>query len=102
MSERMADVFDQMREVEKRLETVKARASRNLVYPVTRDEALWLCERVENVLRTIKDAQVTYGLIDTDKPVEQMAGPMMTERGALVAALAEPGRWPDQRTPLGP
>lgn len=93
----VTDVFEQICEVEKRLETIKARASRVLVYPITRGEALWLCARLENVLRTIRDATVTYGLIDLDKPVEEMAGSMMIERDALVAALAEPERWPGQK-----
>jgi hypothetical protein len=40
------------------------------------------------VLATIQDAQVTYGIIDTDKPdIDMVVTPMMVERDAIVEAL---------------
>lgn len=81
-------VFEQRAEVEKRLAEIRADAERVLVFPITRDDALWLCDRIQAVIDATIDAQVTYGLIDTDaENIEASASPMFTERDAIIRAL---------------
>lgn len=78
---------DRLQRFERRLADVRSRAERPVVFPITNGDALWLVERLEAVAATIKDAQATYGLVDTTGPAPMSVSPMMTERDAIVEAL---------------
>jgi len=80
-------VFDRLERFERRLADVRSRAERPVVFPITNGDALWLVERLEAVVATIKDSQATYGLIDTSGPEPKSVSPMMTERDRIVEAL---------------
>lgn len=81
-------VFEQRAEVEKRLAAIRRDAERVLVFPITRDDALWLCDRIQAVIDATIDARVTYGLINPDaEDIAASASPMFTERDAVVRAL---------------
>lgn len=80
-------VFDRLARFERRLADVRSRAERPVVFPITNGDALWLVERLEAVVATIKDSQATYGLVDTSGSEPRSVSPMMTERDKIVEAL---------------
>lgn len=85
---RELDVFEQRAEVERRLGAIRRDAERVLVFPITRDAALWLCDRIQAVIDSTIDARVTYGLINPDaEDIAASASPMFTERDAVIRAL---------------
>ncbi len=84
---RSESIFDRLSRFERRLADVRSRAERPVVFPITNGDALWLVERLEAVVATIKDSQATYGLIDTSGPEPKSVSPMMTERDKIVEAL---------------
>lgn len=75
------DVFSAMEDVQRTASLYKMRAEDD--GHLNEREAVWLAERVLNVLATLKDATVTCGIVSDGASVT----PMMTERDAIVAAL---------------
>ena len=76
------DVFDAMETLERQVRSYKKRTEGGT--PLDSIYAVWLCDRVLNVLQTIKDANVTYGIIEDNG---ETVTPMMVERDAIVGAL---------------
>lgn len=76
------DVFEAMDDVARTAELYKLRALQD----GSLDPRLvaWLADRVLNVIQTIEDANVTYGLIGEGG---ESVTPMMVERDAIVGAL---------------
>jgi hypothetical protein len=88
MDEDPLSVFgERLDRFERRLADIRSRAERPVVFPITNGDAIWLIERLEAVVATIKDSQATYGLIDTSGPEPKSVSPMMTERDRIVEAL---------------
>lgn len=83
---RELDVFEQIEAVKERLTAIRKAAERPAVFTITRDEALWLLDRLDAVFAVLADGHVTYGFIDPNN-VEAGGTPMLTERDALVRAL---------------
>lgn len=81
-------VFDAMADIERTAELYKMRAE-DEGHLDTR-EAVWLAERVLNVLTAVKDSNVTYGFIHPAGIEAKSVSPMLTERDAIVAALDAP------------
>lgn len=82
---RRRDVFAAMDDVRISAELYKLRAQQD--GSLTPELIVWLADRVLNVIQTITDANVTYGLVDTKG---QSVTEMMVERDAVVAALDAP------------
>jgi hypothetical protein len=76
------DIFEAMEDVARSAELYKLRAQQD--EHLDSASAEWLANRVLNVIQTIKDANVTYGLVAEDGA---SVTPMMVERDAIVGAL---------------
>jgi len=76
------DLFEAMDDVARRAELYKLRALQDGT--LRPEDAAWLADRVLNVIQTIKNANVTYGLIGEGG---LSVTPMMVERDAIVGAL---------------
>lgn len=74
-------VFEKMDAVKERVGAVRELIAHWRI--ATPEDVLWFCTRIERVLTTIQDANVTYGIIGDDGS----ATPMMVERDAIVEAL---------------
>lgn len=78
------DVFAEMRDFERQLAAIRFEAKRPIVYPITRNDAMWLCDRLTAVLAAIQDGHVTYGYVGEGGA---NGTPMHVERDAIVRAL---------------
>lgn len=86
------DPFAQMQDAQTRINEIRELCVRWMTVPclpdnaipASPDDVMWLCDRVERVLTTMQNAEVTYGIINDGG---ESVTPMMVERDALAEAL---------------